>query len=663
MKFITNKKWRIATPDFTIINELHEKLHINRTFAQILCNRKIDSQELGNAFLYDDLKNLEDPFLLKGMGKAISRIYHAVNNKEKIVVYGDYDVDGITATSLLYRFFSKLNAEVEYYIPERQSEGYGLNLEALEHLISLDKDLIITVDCGISSVDLVAEVKDRIDLIITDHHNSPEIPPPAYAVINPKQPGCNYPDKNLSGVGVAFKICQAYYQKYFNCDYTDDLDIVALGTVADIVPLLGENRIFVREGLKKINNNPQLGIANLLEVVGLKDRQITAGNIAFSLAPRLNAAGRLTHATEGVKLLVTTDDEEARDIAQDLHDTNTERQLIEREILALAENDVIEQGMRADKIIVVVGDKWHSGVIGIVASRLVETFYKPTLIISVDENGIGKASCRSIEGFDMYDALTSVKDLFIQYGGHKQAAGFSIEAKNIEELHSRLVAYAEQKLKESDYIPIVDIDSIVDGEFINIDNIKNLSILEPYGMSNPTPTFGIEGVKISNIYLMGQDKQHVKFVLEKNGQNFEAISWFGRHLLSNLSNDQIVKIAFSLQLNEWQGITKPQLIIQDIQPVEDNKTILTKEGLREAYIIIKKMFFKTERLQNDIDLMLLNNNRYSKNNVNLLLALEVFKELGIIDAVSIDDEMYYRWCHITGKLDLFKSVTFLKHSV
>lgn len=393
MKETKEKRWRIMPGQPTTESELSTALGVHPIVAKLLVNRGITTVAAGTEFLHGTLDTLLDPFGLKGMTEAVAAIEKALAAKEPIVVYGDYDVDGITATSLLYRFLKKCDAQVSYYIPERQSEGYGLNAEALEHIIEQGAKLVITVDCGISSHDIVAGVKDRLPMIITDHHNAPEIIPNSVAVINPKQPGCLYEDKNLSGVGVAFKLCQALWLKRTGQPYLDDLDIVALGTVADVVPLIGENRVIVEAGLRKMNDAPNLGIAALIDVAGLNDKKITAGHIGFTLAPRLNAAGRVTHATRAVELLTTADPDTAQAVAEELQATNMERQAIERSIHEEARLDVVNQGEGADKVIVVAGEGWHPGVIGIVASRLVEEFYKPTMVISVHD-GIGKGWCQ-----------------------------------------------------------------------------------------------------------------------------------------------------------------------------------------------------------------------------------------------------------------------------
>lgn len=663
MKETKEKRWRIMPGQPTTESELSTALGVHPIVAKLLVNRGITTVAAGTEFLHGTLDTLLDPFGLKGMTEAVAAIEKALAAKEPIVVYGDYDVDGITATSLLYRFLKKCDAQVSYYIPERQSEGYGLNAEALEHIIEQGAKLVITVDCGISSHDIVAGVKDRLPMIITDHHNAPEIIPNSVAVINPKQPGCLYEDKNLSGVGVAFKLCQALWLKRTGQPYLDDLDIVALGTVADVVPLIGENRVIVEAGLRKMNDAPNLGIAALIDVAGLNDKKITAGHIGFTLAPRLNAAGRVTHATRAVELLTTADPDTAQAVAEELQATNMERQAIERSIHEEARLDVVNQGEGADKVIVVAGEGWHPGVIGIVASRLVEEFYKPTMVISVHD-GIGKASCRSIENCNIYEALKSAEDLLLQFGGHHQAAGFSIDEANIPALRERLTQYCKEHLTDEDYVPIVDIDATMTAADVNIELIDQIGTLEPYGMGNSTPIFALPDATVRDVYLMGHQKNHCKIILDGPGDTaLDAIAWQGEAYHSEIYPGESVRVAFSLQKNEWQGRVTPQLIIQDISLLKPQRAKLTTEGLREMYVLVKNIFRGATAPKYIVTAEVIHRHPAGQTDKEALLALAVFEELGILKEERHDDGApIYRWCHVKGKLELITSLTFLKYS-
>ena len=655
------KRWHIMPRDTEKENTLIRELGVNPIVARLMVNRNIDCDE-GHRFLEGTLKDLLDPFTLKDMETAVALILETIEAKKSIVVYGDYDVDGITATSLLYRFLVKMGARVSYYIPERQSEGYGLNLEALEHIISDGASLVITVDCGISSYDIVEAVCDRIDIIITDHHTAPPQIPPARAVINHKQPDCPYRDKNLSGVGVAFKLCQALWLRQCGEWYLDDLDIVALGTVADVVPLVGENRIIVQTGLKKMNELPNLGIDKLIDVAGLHDKTITAGHIGFTLAPRLNAAGRVTHATRAVELLVTDDVDLAETIAQELQETNMERQEIERSIHEEARANVAAQGHLADYVTVVAGENWHPGVIGIVASRLVEEFYKPTLVISID-NGVGKGSCRSIEGFNIYNALKSCEDILIQFGGHAAAAGFSIDASRIDELRQRLTEYCKTHVSPDEYIPVVSIDATLPVDDIDVDIVDRVSALEPYGMGNSTPIFGVMDAKVQDIMLMGQLKNHCKVILSTANGSVDAIAWNRPNLFRYIFQGMNVKVAFTLQKNEWQGFVSPQLMIQDIEPIIEEPIQLSAEGLREIYTIVRLALKGGANSLYHVEQEILRRKPTNQNGSSALMALDVFKELGIISEETNDNgQAMIRWNVINGKLDLTTSVTFITYS-
>ena len=621
---IKKKRWRISTSDKEQENILIRELGVNPIVAKLMVNRHIDVDE-GRKFLQGSLSDLLDPFTLKDMDVAVSLVQETIEKHKPIVIYGDYDVDGITATSVLYRFLKKLGADVTYYRPERQSEGYGLNLEALEHLIERGTSLVITVDCGISSYDIVEAVRDCIDMIITDHHTAPDLIPRAKAVINHKQKDCPYKDKNLSGVGVAFKLCQALWLTNYGEWYLDDLDIVALGTVADVVPLVGENRIIVKAGLEKMNSQPNLGIKKLIDVAGLHERTITSGHIGFTLAPRLNAAGRVTHATRAVELLVTDDGDIAEAIAEELNETNRERQELERNIHELARIDVANQGHKADYVTVVAGEEWHPGVIGIVASRLVEEFYKPTLVISIHD-GVGKGSCRSIDGFNMYDALKSCEDLLLQFGGHSAAAGFSIDAQRIDELRERLTEYCKKIVTAEEYIPVVTIDAELPVDDIDVDIIDRVSALEPYGMANSTPIFAVMEATVQDIMLMGQLKNHCKVIFATSNGTVDAIAWNRPDLFKSIFVGSVVKVAFSLQKNEWQGMVSPQLMIQAIEPLTEEPINLTTEGLRQMYVIVKQSMRGHSQSLYNVEQDILRRKPADQNNRSALTSIDVFKE-------------------------------------
>ena len=588
---IKKKRWRLCKGDQEKENILIRELGVNPIVAKLMVNRHIDVDE-GRQFLQGTLSDLLDPFTLKDMDVAVSLVLETIESHKPIVIYGDYDVDGITATSVLYRFLKKLGADVTYYIPERQSEGYGLNLEALEHLIERGTALVITVDCGISSYDIVEAVRDRIDMIITDHHTAPDMIPRAKAVINHKQKDCPYKD-----------------------------------------------------------------------VAGLHERTITSGHIGFTLAPRLNAAGRVTHATRAVELLVTDDEDIVEAIAAELNETNRERQELERNIHELARVDVANQGHKADYVTIVAGEEWHPGVIGIVASRLVEEFYKPTLVISIHD-GVGKGSCRSIDGFNIYDALKSCEDILLQFGGHAAAAGFSIDANRIDELRERLTKYCKAVITEEEYIPVVAIDAELPVDDIDVDIIDRVSDLEPYGMANSTPVFAIMEATVQDIMLMGQLKNHCKVIFATSNGTLDAIAWNRPDLFKSIFVGTVVKVAFSLQKNEWQGLVSPQLMIQAIEPLTEEPIKLSTEGLRQMYVIIKQSMRGRSQSVYNVEQDILRRKPADQNNRSALTSIDVFKELGIVEEYTSDDgQLMLRWNAIEGKLDLVTSVTFLTYSV
>lgn len=656
------KRWSIEPDHSQEEVQLAAELKVSPIVAKLLINRGLGDPHKARQFLAADMESLLSPWDLKGMREAVACVTKIMEEGGSIVVYGDYDVDGITATSVVYRFLKRCGASVSYYIPERQSEGYGLNLEALEGLIAKGTDLVITVDCGISSYDIVEAVRDRLALVITDHHEAPALIPRAVAVVDHKQPNCPYLDKNLAGVGVAYKLCQAIWQERTGEVYQADLDIVALGTVADVVPLVGENRILVKAGLSKMQLQPNRGIKALIDVAGLKDRKITAGHIGYTLAPRLNAAGRVAHATRAVELLTTPSQEEAYEIAEELQETNLERQALERDIHEMARQDVLKQGPDADYVVVVGGQDWHPGVIGIVASRLVEEFYKPTLVISI-KDGIGKGSCRSIDNCNIYEALQSAEDLLIQFGGHQAAAGFSIKEDKIPALRERLAQYCKEHLAETDYLPIVDIDSQVAIDDIDVPLIEEIETLEPYGMANPTPVLALEEATISDLFLMGQQKKHAKVLLEREDSTIDAIAWNRPDLHASFFPGDRVKVAFTVQKNEWNGYVSPQLMIQDMALLEGRSLTLTKEGLRAMYTYVRNLLKGGSMPKFRLETELIRRRPEGQTMPVAMASLEVFKELNLLVEETTEEGLEsYRWQPAQGQLHLETSITFMKYS-
>lgn len=563
------KSWRLVPDQQELREHLSECLGITEVVAQLLINRGISTEQDAKTFLYAGYETLGNPFALKDMEKAVLRIECAIHNQEKITIYGDYDVDGITSCAILYKLLTRLGAIAEYYIPERQSEGYGLNSQALEHLYQTGTKLLITVDCGISSLEETAAMLGKMDIIITDHHQPPSTLPVAAAIINPKRTDCPYPDKQLAGVGVAFKLCQALW---FTCQvskpmFLDNVELVAVGTIADIVPLVGENRLLVKLGLERLPNTSNMGIKSLLEVCNLRGAKIDAGKVGFMLAPRLNAAGRVGHASLAVELLVTEDKDRARAIAVFLDEENCRRQVLEKEILESTEDVITSSNLTSGKVIVVAGEDWHPGVIGIVASRLVDRYYQPAIVISI-RDGIGKGSCRSIPGFDIYEALSSCSELLVKFGGHKQAAGLTIEVGNIDAFRQRMNEKASL-LSDDTYRPVLQIDTLVSLEQISALLLEQLACLAPHGMGNPTPVFACRELQVADLKSIGQNGKHLKLKVRRQNSTGDVIGWGMGEMAASIHRNDSIDLAFAPEFNEWQGHRNIQLKAFDVKKTEN----------------------------------------------------------------------------------------------
>lgn len=565
------KRWNFFEADEEIVDSLVTALEVPSYIAKILANRGITTVDDAKRFLTRDEAYDVSPFLMKGIDKAVERIQTAIEKKEKIVVYGDYDVDGITATSLMMSVLQELGADIAYFIPNRHTEGYGLNSDSLTELIELhDAKVIVTVDCGITSVAEAEAMPKGVDLIITDHHQPLDILPNAYVVINPKQDGCAYPEKMLAGVGVAFKLCQALWQTMREETLNRYYDLVALGTVADIVPLVGENRMLVQRGLSEMKTCRNRGMYALMKVSQVDPAQVTAGSVGFRLAPRLNAAGRLSQAESGVELLLTEDDDRCRMIAEELNAENEERQRIEKEILEEAIAVIEEKNLADDYVIVVSGEGWHGGVIGIVASRIVERYYRPAIVITT-EDGMGKGSCRSIAGFDILDAIKAGQDILTKFGGHKQAAGLSLEADRIDEFRIRMNEYAAAYADNDIWRPQVKIDAVVAPTEVNEQFVHSLDMLEPFGMGNPRPLFACESMPIQSLAKIGKDQQTVKMRVQCLTSALDCIGWRMPEVTKQYRVADKVDIAFQPDINEWNGQRTVQLVMSDVRmhPLHD----------------------------------------------------------------------------------------------
>ncbi len=539
--------------------------------VQILYNRGVTADQEIAAFLQTDRPTTTaDLFRMAGMNHTVDRIRRAIKAHEPIAIYGDYDVDGVTATALLVQTLAAFGADVRPYIPRRADEGYGLNVEALQHLKEDGVRLVITVDCGVRSLTEVAFAKSiGLDLIVTDHHMPTEDLPDAYALINPKQPACPYPFKELAGVGLAFKLAQALLivnaktdEKKAALTEDDLIDLVALGTVADLAPLLGENRLLVARGLQQLRRTQRPGLRALLQISGVKS--IDTGAIGFSLGPRLNAAGRLDHALNAYDLLMTADQTKAEHIALELDARNRERQTITKELSDRAREIVMAHSNGSAALLFAADPSFNSGVVGLVASRLTEEFYRPSVVI---EQGLheSRGSCRSIPEFHMTQALDECRELFIRHGGHAAAAGFTIETTKLDILAQRLSDIAQRQLGGQELLPTLAIDAVLHLHKLKPELFHALQQLEPHGYANPQPMFASRGVSIVEIRTVGMESAHLKMKVGDGGTIFDAIGFKFGHMADRLTRGDKLDIAYTFEENEWNGERKYQLNIKDIK--------------------------------------------------------------------------------------------------
>ncbi len=555
------KKWECNKFDDETIEKFANENNISKLLAKVLLNRGF--KEKVQKFLYPKLEELYDPFLMNDMDVAVQRIIEAYETKEKVTIYGDYDVDGITSISVLKSFLTELGMDVEHYLPSRLEEGYGLNNEAVKKVAEQSTKLLITVDCGISAYNEVEYAKELgMEVIVTDHHECPEKLPRALAVLDPKREDSTYPFSSLAGVGVSFKLIQALSYR-LNLDrkrYLKYLDVVCLGTVADIVPLVDENRIIVTYGLILMKQTRKVGLQELIKASGYS--KIDSTTISFGLAPRLNACGRMGKADLALELILTQDRAEAQKIALELNEINKERQEVEKKIISDAIEIIERDKLYENGVIVVGNENWHHGVIGIVASKITETYYKPSILICM-ENGKGKGSGRSIEGFDLHGALTECEDLLEKFGGHEMAIGLSIYESNILKLREKLCSIAiENKIDELQ--PVVKIDAEVNSDDISFETIRDLEKLEPFGESNPSPIFMYKNLKVDSVRALSNGK-HLRLVLKDNNFKYDAIAFNMGDKRLSIEIGNKVDIAHSLEINHFNNTDKIQFNLKDIK--------------------------------------------------------------------------------------------------
>jgi single-stranded-DNA-specific exonuclease len=534
--------------------------------ANTLVHRGVNDLEAARRFLDPAIEDLHDPFRLLDLDKAVERIRAGIDAGESMLVHGDYDVDGITSTFLLYSVLRDLGAKVECRIPHRTKDGYGLSLGAIDEADRRKCTLIITVDCGITAVEPVARAKQRgIDTVIIDHHEVPAVLPGAVAVVDPLRPGCPYPFKSLAGVGVTFKLVEALLRKRGGLDRAREfLDVVALGTIADVVPLVGENRVLARLGLERLNDSPRLGVRSLIEVAGLTGRRITSGQVAFVLAPRINAAGRMGNAEQGLRLLLAREASEARACAESLEEDNERRRRFDEVALVEAAQRVeTELGWPDCSSILLWSEQWHPGVIGIVASRLVERFQRPTVLVSLDGDR-GRGSGRSLPGLDLNHLLSQCDDLIEGYGGHAFAAGLTVRRERLPELRVRIERLVREQLSPDDCVPRLNLDADVRLSECDLDLVEWLERLSPHGLDNAEPVFCAREVALTQVGAVGGGK-HLRLAVKDGTGSAEAIGFGMGARAAELTRDGRYDLAFVPTRNDWMGQTRVQLKLKGIR--------------------------------------------------------------------------------------------------
>ncbi|PYZ94148.1 single-stranded-DNA-specific exonuclease RecJ [Salipaludibacillus keqinensis] len=590
----SKSEWKVTEIEESMVQQLSEEIGLSKIATRFLVQRGMKTKEEVDAFLHMDESSLHDPFQLKDMEKAVNRIHEAIRTSERILIFGDYDADGVTSTSLMYMTLKQLGANVGFYVPNRFTEGYGPNEKAFRHAAEEDVSLIITVDTGISAVHEAEVAKElNIDLIITDHHEPPPTIPEGYAVINPKQAMCEYPNKHLAGVGVAFKVSQALLERIPEEYY----DLVAIGTIADLVSLQGENRFLAIKGVQSLSRIQRPGLKALIERSGSNVQELTEEQIGFLIGPRLNAAGRLDSADPAIELLITEDQMEADELAQMIDDLNKERQTIVKEIAKEAEDQVEKAGI--PPVIIVGNYGWNAGVIGIVASRLVEKYYRPTIVLSFDEDtGLAKGSARSIQGFDMFQSLSQCRDWLPHFGGHPMAAGLTMKMEHIDQLREKLTAIALDTLKESDWKKSLSVDLPVSLNEVTLQAIYDLQQMAPFGMGNPAPKVLLEDVNLRMIKKIGANEDHLKmtFTDKENSTELDGIAFRMGESHQHISPLSKISTVGKLSVNEWNGQSKPQFVIEDLKVNEwqlfdlrgDKRWLQNKQlmGVEECSVVL-----------------------------------------------------------------------------
>ncbi|HEV3201733.1 MAG TPA: single-stranded-DNA-specific exonuclease RecJ [Bryobacteraceae bacterium] len=555
---MANARWLLPDPDLHEIDVLAAAMRVGRPAAQVLLHRGLGDPAAARRFLSPSFDDLYDPLTLRDMPRAIERLRKAIGSGEKILIYGDYDVDGTTAVVLLTKAIELAGGAASYHVPHRLKDGYGMRPEVVETAAAAGVNLIISVDTGIRASEVVRRANELgIDVIVTDHHLPEAELPPALAVLNPNRPDCPYPEKNLCGAGVAFKLVQALLAgEEWPADKVrriseSFLKLVAIATVADVVPLTGENRIIVKHGLDGLRDVRNPGLRAILEVAGFtKENAPTARQVAFQIAPRMNAAGRMDTARAVVELFLTSDSSRARELARQLHEQNSERQLVEAEMRETCERMAVDESSAA---LVYFAENWHRGVLGIVASRLVERLHRPVFVLSRNpEDGLVQGSGRSIPAFHLLEALEAMPDLFLRFGGHKHAAGVTLEVARVDEFRERFNAYAATRLHPEDFLPVVDVDAVLDLRDINERTVHDVFALAPFGHGNPLPLFAARNVEIAGPPAVWSEK-HLKVMVRQNGRTLALKAWNFAVRSGELAPGARLDVAFTLEEDPYSA--------------------------------------------------------------------------------------------------------------
>ncbi len=564
--------WKIrelSDDEQALTKQLAQELCISELSARMLVVRGIRTADAARKYIRPTLDEINDPFLMRDMDKAVARLEKALNDGERILVYGDYDVDGTTAVALMYTFLKGLTDNVDFYIPDRYTEGYGISFKGVDYAQSTGCTLIVALDCGIKAVDKVEYATNRhIDFIVCDHHTPGDELPKAVAVLNMKRADCNYPYKDMSGCGVGFKLVQAYSQTHnISIPWHTMLPLVVMAIASDVVSVTGENRVLAFYGLKEINNSPAPGIAALIEVAGIDPKHVTITDLGFKLGPRINACGRLYSGRDAVELLITDDVEFARQRAQDINSYNAERQTYDRttaeEALAMLAADPDNEKKHTT---VVYSPTWHKGVVGIAASRLTETFYRPTIVLTAGDNGVISGSARSVAGFDIYTAIDSCRDLLTNFGGHQFAAGLSMLESSLPEFKRRFEEYVAAHITEEQQHPTIQVEAEIEYADITDQFFKVLRCLEPFGPGNPRPVFVTRNV-INNRYTkrVGKTGEHLRLDVTDRTAAISGIAFGKGDLALHLQNGNAVDICYVLDENVFNGVRSIQMMVEDIK--------------------------------------------------------------------------------------------------